>query len=186
LKTDEELMAAYVGGDEAAFHELFVRLSPNLLGLFRRQGAQPEDAQDLLQQTFLHLHRARLDFKQGSLVRPWLFTIALNVRRELARKKVRRRESVLDQEPAAAATSPSQGLEAGEDAARVRASLSALPDAQREVIELHWFQGVAFAEIASIVGASVSAVKVRAHRGYERLRELLGDRPKAEAGDGLP
>jgi RNA polymerase sigma-70 factor (ECF subfamily) len=175
MQTDEELMATYARGDQAAFHELFLRFSPVLLGLFRRQGAQPDDAQDLLQQTFLHLHRARLDFEQGNLVRPWLFTIALNVRREMGRKRARRREGALEQEPAANASSVSQAIESSEDAARVRQGLGALPDAQREVIELHWFQGVAFAEIASIVGASVSAVKVRAHRGYERLRELLGD-----------
>jgi RNA polymerase sigma-70 factor (ECF subfamily) len=175
MKTDEELMEAYVRGDQAAFHELFLRLSPILLGMFRRQGARAEDAQDLLQQTFLHLHRARFDFKQGCRVRPWLFTIALNVRRQLARKQIGRRERVLEQEPPASSTSVSQPLESGEDAARVRDSLCALPEAQREVIELHWFQGVAFADIASIVGASVSAVKVRAHRGYERLRELLGE-----------
>lgn len=176
MTTDEQLMATYVRGDQAASHELFLRFSPILLGLFRRQGAQPDDAQDLLQQTFLHLHRARLDFKQGTSVRPWLFTIAFNVHREVGRKKLRRRERGLEQEPAVA-SSVSQPLESSEDAARVREGLGALPDAQREVIELHWFQGVAFAEIAAIVGASVSAVKVRAHRGYERLRELLGDEP---------
>jgi hypothetical protein len=50
-----------------------------------------------------------------------------------------------------------------------------LPADQREVIELHWFDGLEFPEVAQVVGASVSAVKVRAHRGYVRLRAALGD-----------
>ena len=55
----------------------------------------------------------------------------------------------------------------------VRAALAQLPDAQREAILLHRFEGLSFAEIAEHVGLTESAVKVRAHRGYERLRELL-------------
>jgi len=53
--------------------------------------------------------------------------------------------------------------------------LRELPADQREVIELHWFDGLEFPEVATVVGASVSAVKVRAHRGYVRLRAALGD-----------
>jgi RNA polymerase sigma-70 factor (ECF subfamily) len=48
-----------------------------------------------------------------------------------------------------------------------------LPDQQREIIELHWFEDIPYDEIARIVGASVAAVRVRAHRGYERLRKIL-------------
>ena len=53
--------------------------------------------------------------------------------------------------------------------------LGELPADQREVIELHWFDELEFPEVAQVVGASVSAVKVRAHRGYVRLRQALGD-----------
>src|SRR5690606_37416143 len=55
----------------------------------------------------------------------------------------------------------------------VRQALAQLPEAQREVIILHWFEGLSFGEIAETVGAGRSAVKVRAHRGYKRMRELL-------------
>ncbi len=165
-------MRAYRTGDHAAFKELFRRYAPALHGMLRRQ-CRSEDAQDLVQQTFLHFHRARLDWKEGAPVRPWLFTIALNVRREAWRRKGRRRETTLDAEPAARTTNAAQLLEAREDVDRLHEGLDALPAAQREVIELHWLHGVGFPEIATIVGASLSAVKVRAHRGYERLRELL-------------
>ena len=57
----------------------------------------------------------------------------------------------------------------------MRRALAALPDHQREVIELHWLGELPFPEVARAVGASLSAVKVRAHRGYKRLRDLLGE-----------
>jgi DNA-directed RNA polymerase specialized sigma24 family protein len=63
-----------------------------------------------------------------------------------------------------------------------------LPADQREVIELHWFDELEFPEVAQVVGASVSAVKVRAHRGYVRLRQILGDAAlpgNRASGDGI-
>ena len=179
-RTDEELMAAWVRGDEAACGLLVARYAPLLGGIFRRQ-VGVDEAGDLVQQTFLQLHRARLDFKPGARLRPWLLTIALNLAREHLRKQGRRRTGTLGDVDPEARDAPPAGreLEGREDAARVRAALRELPAAQREVIELHWFQGLPFAQVAERVGASVSAAKVRAHRGYGRLRELL-ERPRAE------
>lgn len=173
-RSDEELMAAWVQGDEAAFEHLFVRYAPLLSGLLRRQ-VGPDEAGDLVQQTFLQLHRARLDFAPGARLRPWLLTIALNLGREHLRRQARRRTGTLgDIDPAAHGAAPAgQALEGREDAARVRAALAALPQAQREVIELHWFQGLPFAQVAALLGSTAGAVKVRAHRGYQRLRGLL-------------
>lgn len=174
--TDEELMTAYVaGGPEAAasFRAIFERYAPLLSGVLRRGGLREDDARDVLQQTFLHVHRARADWDPGRAVRPWIMTIALNCRRELARRQVRRPEQELAHDPAVADRT-ARPLETSEEVERLRSALGQLPTAQREVIELHWFAGLPFAQVATSVGASVSAVKVRAHRGYERLRELLG------------
>lgn len=166
-------MTAYVQGDERAFGLLFARWAPVLAGLFRRQ-VGPEEAGDLVQQTFLHLHRGRFDFAPGAKLRPWLFTIALNLGREQLRRRVRKPAVALELDPAAPpSTGASSELEGREEAARVRRAVSALPAAQREVIELHWFQGLPFAKVAELLGAKVGAVKVRAHRGYQRLRQLL-------------
>lgn len=172
--SDEQLMAAYVAGDEAAFELLFARTAPLVLGLLRRQ-VGPEEAGDLVQQTFLQLHRARLDFAPGARLRPWLLTIALNLGREHLRRKARRRTGTLgDADPQAVdLASAGSALEGREDVARVRAALAQLPPAQREVIELHWFQGLPFPQVGALLGASAGAVKVRAHRGYQRLRALL-------------
>lgn len=173
MRSDEELMAAYVRGDAQAFRELFQRYAPLLLRVLRHQLRRTEDAEDLVQQTFLHLHRARHDFRDGSALRPWVFTIALNLKREYFRRAARKPEAPLD---AAQLDSPRvepRGQEQAEASDEVRFAFSQLPDDQREVIALHWLAGIPLPEVAELVGASISAVKVRAHRGYAAMRRAL-------------
>src|SRR3954468_20058724 len=85
-------MAAYVAGDLAAFRELFDRYAPFLMSMIAGQPATRNDVADLVQQTFLQLHRARHAFDPRYKRRPWLLTIALNLRRQEARRKYRRPE----------------------------------------------------------------------------------------------
>jgi RNA polymerase sigma factor (sigma-70 family) len=167
--SDEALMRRYVAGEQAAFGELFARYAPRLTRLMRRDLGD-QDADDLVQQAFLQFHRARFDFKEGAAVRPWLYTIALNLKRQQFRRLGRKRDTVLEEETLAhAGGDPEAALRD----AQLRAALDALPEPQREAIVLHWFEGLTFPEIAQIVGTKLGAVRVRAHRGYRRLREIL-------------
>lgn len=177
MPSDEELMTRYVAGDRAAFRELFHRYAPVVLRLVRR-GLHEHEALDLVQQTFLLLHRARHDFDQGSRLRPWLCTIAINTRRQYWRDTLRHKRADAELDPerlVAPAPAPN-----GDVVGRVRAAIALLPTEQREVIVLHWMEGLSYQEISQVVGASLSAVKVRAHRGYQVMRRSL--RP----GDGGP
>ena len=173
--SDEDLMLAYAADAAAAFPLLFRRVSPMLLRIAERQLGRAADAQDVVQQTFLQLHRARRDFRAGMKLRPWIVTIALNLSRDLLRRRGRWLTSDIDDVPLAAPDTVSAARDAADSAQRVRAALARLPAEQREVIVLHWFEELPFAEIASIVGASAGAVRVRAHRGYVILRKLLGE-----------
>jgi RNA polymerase sigma-70 factor, ECF subfamily len=168
-------MAAYGLGDAQAFRELFARYSPLLYRMMLRDLHRSEEARDLVQQTFLHLHRARADFDQRMRFRPWIFTIALNLKREHFRRVKRRPEASLDVPGAVEPTDAGHG-DRTEARQAIRRGLDNIPRDQREVIELHWFDGLSFAEVADVVGASVAAVKVRAHRGYVALRHLLDER----------
>lgn len=178
--SDEALMERYVrDGDRAAFEELFRRYAPRMLGLFRRSTGRDDLAQDLVQQTFLHMHRARRDFRLGRPVRPWLFAIAMNVRRDHVRRTSRRSETPLDP---VRHGEPSQAPEASTATERVvRRALQQLPEAQREVVLLHYYEGLSMREVAQAVGASRSAVKVRAHRAYKVLRDILDGTVEADA-----
>jgi RNA polymerase sigma factor (sigma-70 family) len=168
-------MDAYVAGDAAAFRVIFERYAPLLMRAMLRELYVREEANDLVQQTFLQLHRARRDFDAGQKLKPWVFTIAMNLKREYFRKKKRRPERAFDPETMAEPAVGALGAARVDARRTLSRAMADLPADQREVIELHWFDGLEFPEVATVVGASVSAVKVRAHRGYVRLRQALGD-----------
>lgn len=162
-----------IDGDAAAFDEIYRRYAGPLYGFFRRSVGSDHVAQDLVQQTFMHLHRARRDWDPKRALRPWLYTIAINVRRVHVRTLSRRPEAAWDQD-----LTPEPSIDPSTSSASdrlVRRALDGLPEHQREVVVLHWYEQLSFPEIASIVGSSTSAVKVRAHRAYTHLRATLGD-----------
>ena len=167
-------MRAYCAGERPAFDELFARYAPLLLRVARRQLATEDQARDVVQETFVRLHAARHDFRTDARLRPWVMTIAMNLVREHWRKTKRRKTSVDDTLDLRAAPAPERGpIEIRQREQAVRAALATLPDSQREVVELHWLQERPFAEVAEIVGTSEGAVRVRAHRAYKKLKELL-------------
>lgn len=179
-RSDAELVVAASHGDTVAFGELAGRHERRLRDLARTvlgDAAEAEDvAQDAILAAYLDLNRLRDPERFGS----WLYGIALN----LARMRIRARPSrvsVLDGRFAAesADPTPDQALEAAELLALVRASLEVLPPAQRDVVLLHYYEGLTCQEIAAVVGRSTGAVRVRLHRARGRLRAQLSTvRPK--------
>ena len=171
-RTDEELMEQFVDGDRGAFDALFSRYSRPLRGYLARL-VGPGAAADIAQTAFLSVVKARGRYQRQDRFRPWLYAIATNAARDHLRRH--RREELTEEGslPDDAAVSPAELRDAKLEHA-VHAGLAQLPAAQREAILLHRFQGLAFSEIAEALDVSESAVKVRAHRGYARLRELLG------------
>ena len=171
--TDEELMDAYINGDDAAFRLLFERYAPILLRLTRRHLRDDQLAEEIVQQTFFRLHGARNDFRRGSKLRPWVMTIAMNLVREHWRRTKRRKMTSLEVDTRAAPEADFMPLELRQRSALLHGALEKLPTSQREVVELHWFQERPYAEVAEIVGTSEGAVRVRAHRAYTTLKQLL-------------
>jgi RNA polymerase sigma factor (sigma-70 family) len=173
-------MSAYVAGDARAFERLFARLAPRVHGFFMRSFREPAVADDLLQVTFMKVHRARTQYRGDLKVAPWLFAVAARVRLDELRKRLRLREDApqaLDDEALDRAVEK-LSFEAepppdGDVAEAVRRALDALPESQRTVIHLHRYEGLTFAEIAQVLGTTPGAVKLRAFRGYETLRETL-------------
>jgi RNA polymerase sigma-70 factor (ECF subfamily) len=176
---EEALMTAYVAGDADAFRRLFGRLAPRLHAFLRRSVGSGAEADDLLQQTFLRLHDARDRWRSGQPVRPWLFTIAARARLDWLRRRSRSPE--VPEAADAVANAPAAGdgaddaLVRGEVAARVRAELDRLPEAQRTIVHLHRYEGMTFGQIAAVLGTTEGAVKLRAFRAYETLRRRLAD-----------
>jgi RNA polymerase sigma-70 factor (ECF subfamily) len=178
LPNEETLMAAYVAGDGRAFEQLFARLAPRLHRFFQRSFRSEATADDLLQTTFLKLHRARDTYKPDMRVAPWAFAIAARVRLDEFRKRKRLAEDGDEEalaradEARAAETHDEGGLD-GDAADAVRRAVDALPESQRVVIHLNRFEGMTFAEIARVLGTTEGAIKLRAFRAYGALRQSL-------------
>lgn len=166
-------MAQFCDGDVGAFDALYRRHAAPLHGFLRRMVGSDAASSDLLQVTFLHVVKARGRYARSERFTPWLYSIAHNATRDYLRLAHHRREEGeserLDTEPAAEA---SLGADPAEVAALTRA-LDQLPAAYREAVVLHQLEGMSFPEIARALGTTTGAVKVRAHRGYVRLREAL-------------
>jgi RNA polymerase sigma-70 factor (ECF subfamily) len=170
-------MARYAAGDEVAFQRLFALLAPRVRAFFLRSFSDATVADDLMQTTFLRLHRARASYRQDLPLKPWVFTIAASVRRDELRRRYRLPPHVgepeLEQaESTLVETPPDNGV--GDDRTdAVRAAVMRLPESQRVVLHLHCYEGLTFEQIGQALGTTCGAVRVRASRAYERLREEL-------------
>jgi RNA polymerase sigma-70 factor (ECF subfamily) len=167
----EVLMARYQQGDLAAARALVHRLSPQLHRFFVVQLASRGDADDLVQETWLRIHKARNTYRVGQPVLPWLYAIARHIRVDHYRKGRRTgaREERLEDVPELAAPLP-----AGSDGTPgLETLLAFLPESQREVIEMLKVAGMSLEDVARATSSSVGSVKQKAHRAYEKLRERL-------------
>lgn len=175
-------MSRYADGDDGAFvavHRALVeRLRTFLVRMCRSQAL----ADDLTQETFLRMHRARGSFAPGARVVPWAYAIARNVYIDHTRQRSARREqpSAEDEELGASiAAGPEvdgeQVTMASELAALVERTLAGLSPNQREAFVLIRYEGMSVEEAAAILGITEGAVKLRAFNAYEALRKALGD-----------
>ena len=183
-----DLMDRYGDGDPRAFADLHAALGPRLRGFLLKLVHDESTVDDLLQLTFLKAHLARERFcvqgedADGS-VQGWYFAIARNVALDHLRQSGRRarRHAALADEPNPGLTESAGDLEgsitereqAEAIAAQVREAIAALPEGQREVVELHKLRGMSMADIAERLEIREGAVRVRAHRAYKALAKWL-------------
>lgn len=171
--TDEELLARHLAGDGEAFAALVERYGPVVRRLMRRGMPRPQDAEELVQDTFVLLHRNAASFDPTRKLRPWLLTIAHNVKREYWRRKGRRPEEELVLDGRRDPSVRAHDLNRRDARKQLDRALGQLSDGQRQVVELHWLAGMSMPEVADAIGVSLSAVKVRAHRAYKQMRVFL-------------
>lgn len=175
-KSDEELMLAYGAGDPAAFTELFERYRDRIYRYFLRHQSDWTVAEDLFQRTFLKLHDARHRYRPTSSFASWIYTIATNLLRDEARSRgVRTIETAGDRPlPERADETSPEGMTLGRELAeRIAAAVRELPPDQREAFILGKYEGLAYREVADILGCSEGSVKVRIHRAVKTLGEAL-------------
>lgn len=179
-RSDERLMERYAAGDDAAFALLLPRFGPSLLSYFARSFRGREVVEDLYQTTILKLHHARPSYRPGATFRSWLFGIAVRVRADELRRRYRDVREPEAAERASLVPKPYVDPEESERARRVRHAIAALPESQREVVLLHRYADLSFAEIADVLASRGEvvdevALRARAFRAYRTLRAALAD-----------
>jgi RNA polymerase sigma-70 factor (ECF subfamily) len=189
MDQERELDAAmdrYACGEATAFAALHRALFPRLLAFLTRLSGSPTVADDLVQETFLRMHRARSTFARGAAVVPWAYAIARNVHLDHTRASKLRRTERLPSDPGSEPVDPSSGdvessAIAAEGARAVQRVLARLPSAQRDAFVLIRYEGMSVQDAAAILGATPTAVKLRAFRAYEALRAELAELRPATA-----
>ena len=172
-------MVAAQQGDSAAYDELLHELIPYVRNRVRPQVFDPNAVEDIVQNVFVSLHRARHTYRPERAFHPWINAVTRNAVVDYIRDRQRRapREISLEadgvSEPAVAAAAPREHALSDE----LTAALEELPGGQRQAVLLIHFEGLTVVEAAERAGISKAALKVRAHRGYRALRALLEQEP---------
>jgi len=168
-----EAMVAYQAGDASAFDRLYAALGPVLRRYLQSLARDATRVDDLVQETFLQLHRARRTYDPTRPVVPWALAIARHV--FLMECRTRRRKGDLDAAEldlsiAAAGSGHDEAVIARE---RLQRGLSGLTPGTRRAVLLHHVQGWSFREVAQRLGINSAAAKLRASRGMHALRSRL-------------
>ena len=181
--SDVELMLGVKAGDEACFEQLLGKYRTPLVGFLYRMVRDQATAEDLAQEAFLRVFRARKSYAPDAKFTTWLFRIATNLALNSLRDGRRRqRELSIDGpeeggQPVMEVADPSAAIEQKlVDRDRTRAiwqAVQALPEKQRAAVMLHKYQELGYEEIAHILGCSESALKSLLFRAYQTLRERL-------------
>ena len=173
---DDALMARTAQGQEVAFHLLVRRWEPDLHRFLVHMLGSVEEAEDLLQDTFVKVYHQAPGYRAEGKFRSWVLKIAGN----LARSRLRRRRLLrwipfemeshekTDPEPRA-----DDRLQAEQTSAAVQDALSRLPARQREALVLHRFQGLRYREVAEVLGTTLPGVESLIQRAMQALKQEL-------------
>lgn len=176
-----DLMRAYQGGRFEAFDEIYASLAPALRRYLLSQARDAAKADDLVQETFLQIHRARHTFDPSFPLTPWAMAIARHVwlmdRRTLSRRPWAP-DDVTEMELPVRAEASSLA-----DRLEVRRALGQVPASRRDAVIQHHLLGFSFKEIAGRAGIAETAAKLRSSRGIAQLRSLLKSSPKTRKAE---
>lgn len=171
------LMASYQAGHIEAFDELYGLLAPTVRRYLSSLARDQSRADDLVQDTFFQLHRARHTYDPAYPLMPWVLAIARHCWLMDCRSARRRPTVPLDVDAHLPAARPDADPWA--DRLDVRGAVSALPSARRAAVLAHHVMGFSFKEIAGRLGVPEAAAKLRSSRGMRQLRTLLHRKPRS-------
>jgi RNA polymerase sigma-70 factor (ECF subfamily) len=176
--SDSALVVAIARWEQEALHEAYLRHAGRILALARRVTGDQGLAEDVIQEVFVRLwyEPHKFDPERGSL-RTYLMTQCHGRSIDLVRSEAARRERETKNGRAAVSESdePHRVTEEAADAQQVREALGALPMPEREAIELAYFGGRTYREVAGILNVAEGTIKSRIRAGLRRLRNSLAE-----------
>lgn len=176
--TDLVLMNRIKEGDEDAFRELIERYQRPVINMIYRSIGDAWEAEDIAQRVFIQVFRSAKRYEAKAKFTTWLFTITHNLIRNEYRRRSRHAAESIDGLPDGVEL-PAQGNDPGGEVAerelqeKIQAAIQELPEGQRTAVILCRFEGLAYEEIAEVLGCSVAAVKSLLHRARQELKEKL-------------
>jgi RNA polymerase sigma-70 factor (ECF subfamily) len=179
--TDRSLVARAQAGDLRAFETLVERHRRRIYRLAYRMTCTHEDADDVMQETFVRAYRNLRRFLLDRPFANWLYTIAVNLCLDRQRKRQRERQVAWEQveglqlAASPAAASPERVAENGELRGRLHGAIGRLPGRQKAAVVLFEVEGMKITEVAELMKCSEGAVKSTLHRARRRLRDDLRD-----------
>jgi RNA polymerase sigma-70 factor (ECF subfamily) len=187
---EQDVIAQVRRGERAAFAALVDAYAKPIFNLAFRMTGNRQDADDLAQETFLRAYRKLKRFDPEKKFFTWLYTIALNIIRNHLKSSPERTARIAEMaHPPSDPVDPAnpEGLFLDREKAQLlEICLQKLPSELKEAVVLRYYQDLSFDEIATITDASVSAVKMRAYRGLERLRALMSERVRPTSRRATP
>jgi RNA polymerase sigma-70 factor (ECF subfamily) len=173
--TDAELIARWRSGDQRAA-ALLVERHAQALARFVASLGEREQVEELVQDTFVRAFGSLDTFRADSSLRTWLFTICKRLLLDRKRAERRRRhDTELDEAHAVEGYDALDGLVADETARKVQEAVNVLTAMQREVFTLRVNEGMAYAEIARVVGSTEGSCRVHYHNAIRTIKERLND-----------
>ncbi len=185
---DQELSGLAVAGQSQAFRELMRRHKDPVYRLIRSNVGDPDEALDLLQESFVSAFDAIRRYDPDRPFGHWISRIALNKCRDWARRRAVRsffslaRPIEADEDFASDAPGPGREAESRAELLRVERAIANLPQALREVLILRTVEEASQAETAAILGVSEKAVETRLYRARGQLKTQLADQLVADPG----
>jgi len=170
--TDAELVARACAGEVEAFGRLVDRHYDDCTRFARRMLGNRDDAEDALQEAFVHAYRGLRTYRERDAFRGWLYRIVVNECRRLAARRWRN-ENRLVRDDGALEQAPAREENGGELRDRLQISLARLEPMLREAFVLKYGEELEYGEMAKVTGASISALKMRVKRARDLLRPML-------------
>jgi RNA polymerase sigma-70 factor (ECF subfamily) len=178
---DQRLIAECLEGDTAAFSVLMRRYQDRLYHTVYRLVENAEDAQDVVQEAFLHAYQSLDSFKGDSLFFTWLYRIAVNSAISLRRKRrvvlsidaARNGEPGMEPPDPSELTQPGHSLEQEEQERRIQRALARLSPEHRTVLVMKDMEGQKYDVMAEVLQVPIGTIRSRLHRARLELRELL-------------